>query len=240
MKKLIEFSAVLAIVFFAVSACSKNPVGPAMPSMSISAASTSTTAATASVTSGNGSGETSVSTAQTGSVTARPGDTGVTSVYASTGVNSAVAGSSSASAGGVAASNYPTIRLTNHYTSSGGLSGYFDFSAGKEVLFSGISSGDLGFRGTSNTNITFGSGMDFGGPGGLKLLGNTDISTVTSVTMDGFLSGLGNGVDTPESYFLGKCIAVSSQEGKIYIIQITGFDPKPSFPTWIEFKWKAL
>ena len=58
MKKFIEFSAVLAIVFFAVSACSKNPVGPAMPSMSISAASTSTTAATASVTSGNGSGGT--------------------------------------------------------------------------------------------------------------------------------------------------------------------------------------
>ena len=232
----------LAGVLAVLSGCGNNPIGPT-PSMSISAASTSATAATTSVSSNNAGGASSVSSAQTGSVSTRSGDTNVSSVYVSTGVNSSVSGGSSASASGNSGAstfNNTTVRLSNHFISSGGPSGYFDFSAGIEVPSSGITSGDIGFRGTSNTNITFGSGMDFGGAGGLKMLGNTDINSVTSVTMDGFLGGLGNGVDTPESYFLGKCIAVSSQEGKIYIIQITGFDSKPNYPAWIDFKWKAL
>ena len=232
-----------------IAACSKSPIGPAVSSFALSSSTTCPTGTTGTTTcaSTSNGGATSVSTAQTGVVSTRAGDTGVTSVNVSTGVNSSVSGASnsaSASTGGSSSgstSSLPTVRLSNHYTSSEGAtaaSGYFDFSAGVEVIFTNIASGDFGFRGASKTNIMFGSGVDFTGLGCLKLLTATSIDSVTSVSKDGFVTGLGTGSNT-ETDFVNKCIAVQSIEGKYYVLQIIRFDTA-AVPTWIEFKWKAL
>jgi len=104
----------LGAVFSSVlifSACSKNPVASSMSSMSISAASTSAATASASLTTNSG-GSTSVNTMPSGTVSSGSGDTGVTGVYAYTGVSSSIPNPGAGSSGSTTPSSTSEMTWT--------------------------------------------------------------------------------------------------------------------------------
>jgi len=217
------------------SACSKNPVGPSMSSMAISANATSSTGSTVCTTSsGNGGGATSVNTVQTNTVSTQSGDTGVSSVDASTGVNSAE--SSGSSNVQVQTSVTRTAVLHNHYTAylDASTSGYFDFSAGRELPFTSLSAGDFVFKSSSAADATLGAADN--GSGGIQLLSATSLSGISSVPTTGYSQNL---VYNNTQLILNKCYAVKTKEGTFVAVQITGIvsgDPSPS----ISFSWKTV
>lgn len=101
MKKYLLIICIFVSIGIFLAACSKNPAGPSMSSMSISLASTSTstTGTTTCSTTSNGSGATSVSTSQPGTVSTQIGNNGVTSSLGSSGVSSGSSGGSSTGGG---------------------------------------------------------------------------------------------------------------------------------------------
>ena len=113
MKKLIAVISVPVMIVFVFSACSKSPVGPSMPSMSIgsNAASSSSSSSTICVTSNSG-GATTVSTSQSGIVSTQSGNTGVTSINGSTGVDSSLNSGTSSTSGTITVSTSTGSTIT--------------------------------------------------------------------------------------------------------------------------------